>query len=116
MSVRVGDPGLDDRGHVVVDRQEQFVLSAEVVVDAADAGARRAVTTSPIVAALYPRSRNTVVAEFRMRCWVASVLAQRRRRSGISGRASRRPRRSPASSCIDGSGTDRTPPDHAMLP
>jgi len=30
--------GLDDRGHVVVDGQEQLVLAAEVVVDAADTG------------------------------------------------------------------------------
>ena len=35
----VGDAGLDGHGHVLMDRQEQLGFAAEVVVDAADAGA-----------------------------------------------------------------------------
>jgi hypothetical protein len=70
------DAALDVGAQPLVDGQIQLFLAAEVVVDAADARARLG-HTSAIVTAVNPRAPNTSVAASRMRCWVASVLAQR---------------------------------------
>jgi hypothetical protein len=71
------DMSVDIGGQSLEDGEEQLLLTAEVVIDAADAGTRPS-QMSAIVAAVNPRAAKTSVAASRMRSCVASVFARRR--------------------------------------